>query len=116
MTINKAEIAFMLGFSATGDFGWSTWYTRANGQKVVFAKYVLDGKRKTPARVAQRDRWRAAAAEWRALPITTKQNWLNACRNLSLPLTGYNLFMFWVMQQDRKAIETIERQSGLSLL
>ncbi|HWN10119.1 MAG TPA: hypothetical protein VNO50_12785 [Pyrinomonadaceae bacterium] len=116
MVLGKADIAFMLGFSAQGDFGWSSWYTRKNGSKVCFPKYVLDGKRKTPARVAQRDKWRAAAAEWRLLTQQRKKDWQAAARKLSLPATGYNIFLWYQISNNTAVIQTIERQTGISLL
>jgi hypothetical protein len=116
MTLNPADLAFFMGFSVTGDMGWTTWYTRANGQKVFFPKYLLDGKIKTPARIAARDRWRNAAAAWRALTSAKRQAWTNACKSLSLPATGYNVFLYWQTSGNDAAIHTIERQSGINLI
>jgi hypothetical protein len=116
MVLGKANIAYMLGFSAQGDFGWSSWYTRKNGSKVCFAKYVLDGKRATPARIAQRDKWRAAAAQWRLLSTEQKQNWQQAVKKLSIPATGYNVFLWHQISANDAVIQTIERQSGINLI
>ena len=54
---------------------------------------------------------------WKALQPTERSNWETACRRLSMPLTGYNLFVYWrTAAQSTLEINTIERQSGVSLL
>jgi len=114
--LGKPDLAMIAGFSITGDFGPYTWYTRANGAKVAFPRNYLDGKEATPARVAQRDKWRAAATDWNRLTSAERARWANAVRKLSLPITGYNLWVYWHVQKDDATVHTIENQSGFQLL
>lgn len=118
MAISLIQTAVILGLQAQGDFGPWTCYTQRKGGRrsiVLFAKIWLSDPT-TISQVNHRNRVRRAMAAWRALPVDERQNWQLATRRLSLNLNGAALWMYWHMRRDRRKLETIERQSQLTLI
>lgn len=116
MAIQPPEnLLHLLGLVAWGDIAELTLFKTKRGKVVTFHKSYPEG----PPSVNQqwqRARFRAASAGWVALPAAAKQNWELATKRLSLPMTGYDLWMSWLLAPDRTAMETIERHSHLTLL
>lgn len=104
-----------LGLYPSGDLGDFTVYTSKRHALVYFQKTSP----KNPPTVLQR-RVRArlvlAAWLWQNLPPTKREDWLTAARLAGLRISGYNLFVHWVIVQDDAPIKTIERQTGIDLL
>jgi len=67
-------------------------------------------------RQMNRNRWKAAAYAWQNLDAGVRANWLAAQDAGRLRITGYNLWMYYYLTNDRAAIQTIEHQTGLDLL
>jgi hypothetical protein len=109
------KILALLGFSCTGDLGPWTLYTSARHQ-IVFYPRVPALNPASPLQTVMRDRWRQAAATWRMLTDTDRTNWEEASKRASLKITGYNLWVYYSTSNDRAAVDTIARQSGLPLL
>lgn len=105
----------LIGLLTWGDLGPLTIYRSRRNRLVAYPKAPPD-KPPSPSQTAWRNALRTAAAAWHTFSPTYKPNWDRACRRLSLPITGYNLFIAWQIRPDRSVIATIERQSGLALL
>lgn len=126
MASNKHMILAKVCFQAQGDLGLFTTYTstklsgRTNGAKnrrIIFFPKIWLSDPTSPRQQQNRNRWRAAATMWRALTPAERANWEASCRRLSMPLTGYNLFVYWRTNPDSAAtLDTIQRQSGITLL
>ncbi len=111
---------------AQGDLGLFTTYTstklsgRSNGAKnrrIIFFPKIWLSDPTSRRQLQNRNKWRAAATWWRALQPIERTNWETACRRLYMPLTGYNLFIYWrTAPNSTSDVHTIERQSGVSLL
>ena len=114
MQIPHAALKF-LGFSPTGDLGTLTAYTSHRHGSVWFLKSPPT-KPPTEHQIRQRDRFRFAARAWRDLNEKKRKTWHDAARLASCIVHGYTLFVYWQLVRDRPSIETIERQSGCSLI
>lgn len=116
MALQPPENLFHLfGLVAWGDIAEVTMYKSKRGKVVTFHKSYPEG----PPSVNQqwqRARFTAASAGWVALPAALKQTWELATKRLSLPMTGYDLWMSWQLKPDLEAMKTIQRHSNLTLL
>ena len=105
----------VIGFNPTGDIGDFTVYTSRRRGAVWFLK----SPPKKPAsykQLHQRNRFRLIAELWRSLDQSTRDNWRNAALKATLHISGYALFVVYQQKRDPALIETIEMQSGISLL
>lgn len=101
-------------FKCQGDVGPLTSYTNKRGIVMFLKAWLRDPA--SPKQIAHRDRIRAAARNWKAAPISTKQAYERATKKLSLYINGYNMWVCMSMNRDaRAAMPTIERQSGQTL-
>jgi len=109
------RILNFLGLRPTGDFADLTAYTTSAGKTVWFLK---SPPQKPPSvrQLHQRQMFRNAARAWRELGQETRNDWNEAARRAHLYLSGYLLFLVWIVTPDRPAIRTIERLSGITLL
>jgi len=114
MHANDRKLNF-LGFRPTGDLADLTAYTSARNKTVWFLKAPPD-KPPSDRQRHQRERFRQVGEAWRGLGPTVRQNWLDAARNAGLFLSGYTLFLVWLLCRDRPTIRTIERQTGITLV
>ncbi len=104
-----------VGIHPTGDLAGLTCYTSKQRNVVWFIK----SPPKVPAsllQIRQRRLFGAAGLAWTSLSSDVQEKWTLAARRARLYLTGYTLFMVWVLTPDRQTIETIERQSGIQLI
>ncbi len=65
--------------------------------------------------IHQRNRMRMAGGSWSHLATTQKQQWEAAAKGAGLKITGYNLYVHWVMIRDDSILATISRQSGIQV-
>jgi hypothetical protein len=116
MAVTEAFTSYWLwGTLAWGDFADLTIYKGHRCQIVVFAKTWPD-KPPSPFQLARRALFKAAAVSWEALSPAARAQWELATRRASLTMHGWNLFLHWKLTGDDKAIETLERQTGTTLL
>lgn len=105
----------VFGFLIWGDLGPVTMYRNKKGRIVAFSK-TWPKKPASPEQQIQRQRFTDAAAAWRALTAAARQQWELATRRASLCMHGYDLFVHWHTSQDDEAIQTLQRQTGTTLL
>lgn len=103
------------GFVLWGDIAEMTVY-RSKRHKIVFFAKTYPDKPPSPKQQTVRQNFAAAIAAWRALSPGQRHQWHLAAARSCLCATGYNLFIHWQLTGDDKAIETLERQTGLALL
>lgn len=114
MKLDDRQLHKFLGWNTQGDLGPFTFYTDKQKGLVFFLK----APPKKPASFFQqimRQNFRDAAAIWNAFLPQAQTNWELATKRLSLQLTGYNLWTFYFITGDDHVLDTIERQSGLTL-
>lgn len=104
-----------MGFRPTGDLGPWTFYTDKRGTPVWFIK-APPTKPPTDRQLHIQGMMAEFARNWTSLPKETKMNWERASKRTSLKLTGYNLYQWWRWRKNRRVIETIEKQSGITLV
>lgn len=104
----------LLGIVISGDIGDVTIYRNKNGKVVPFPK-DMHQEATSPLRAWSRNRFRVAQANWAALTDDQKADLEAACRSLSLPLTGQNLYISVQLRNRQSHYKTIERQSGITL-
>lgn len=105
----------LFGLVIWGDFADLTLYRSKRGKVVFFPKTYPTGPG-SPLQQAQRNRLKAAAADWIALTDAERSQWELASRRASLCSTGYNLYLHWQLTKDDSAIATLERQTHTTLL
>lgn len=114
MQVNNPLLNF-IGMRPTGDFADLTVYTNKRGRIVWFTKAPPD-KPPSIRQLHQRQMFRNAARGWRDLRERKRDEWNTAARRAGLYLSGYLLYVVWILKPDRAAIRTIERQTGITLL
>lgn len=100
--------------NTTGDLGDLTLYTNKNGKLVAFPKDWRQEKT-SPARTRCRERFRLAQASWSTLDTSQKNQLEEACKKLSIPFTGQNLWISTALTGDLEAYSTVAVQSGINL-
>lgn len=104
----------ILGLTVSGDVGGFTIYTDRYNRKVVFPKSPPE-KPPSEEQIALRSRFTEAQSAWSVLNASNKAALEEACRKLSVPMTGQNLYIKVALTNDQGALETLERQSGITL-
>ena len=105
----------LLGCTTNGDFADVTLYKSRRGRLVIFLKTWP----KDPATYHQtvhRNRWRHAGIRWRALPQSVRDDWLRISKRANLNVTGYNIFMYYILNKNIHTIETLEHQTGINVI
>lgn len=105
----------IFGFLIWGDLGPVTMYRNKQGKIVAFSKTWPD-KPPSAEQEAQRLIFTEAAADWQTLTACQRGEWETASRRASLCMHGYDLFVHWKCCGDDQAIQTLERQTGTTLL
>lgn len=104
-----------LGINTNGDVGPYTMYTSHRKRLVVFLKTWP----KQPATYAQtlyRNRWRHAAFRWNSLSTSTQDDWNKLSYLGHCTVTGYNLFMFYILGNGDDVIKTLQHQTGVDVI
>ena len=112
MKLLKPTIWQVLGVLTNGDMGPYTFYQSSRGRLVMFLKTWP----KDPATYHQtlyRNRWRHAGVRWRNLDQSTRDLWEQISKRGNCTVTGYNLYMYYMLDKNRKVIETLQRQTNL---
>ena len=104
----------LFGWNTQGDFGPLTMYTASDRGLVAFLK-APPRCPATPNQIITRARFIAIGKSWRTLTLAQKKDWERATRVACLRCTGYDLFTYYHMKQDRGAVATIEQQTGIPL-
>ncbi len=105
----------MLGTWVSGDVGGITIYTDRFGRKVAFPKSPPD-KPPSEEQIAIRARFKTAQANWKALTDVEKGKLEAAMIKANAVMTGQNFFISISLTNDQTAKETVERQTGISLV
>ncbi len=104
-----------LGVNTNGDLGPYTIYTSHRKRLVVFLKTWP----KDPATYNQtlnRNRWRHAALRWRSLDQATRDDWRDLARRANLTISGYNLFVHYILGHGTPTVETCQRLTGINVI
>jgi len=104
----------LMGVIVNGDFGPYTMYTSQRKRFVIFPK-TWPKEKATYNQTLNRQRWTQAAQRWRNLPDETKADWSALARKAHATVTGYNLYLVYILNHDVAAIATLERQTGVSV-
>lgn len=104
-----------LGSNTNGDCGPYTFYTSRRKKLVIFLKTWP----KDPATYHQklnRDRWRHAAVRWRALTPQTQTAWKTLGLRANLTISGYNLFIHYMMGKGTETVHACQRIAKLDVI
>ncbi len=109
------DLVRFMGFNSQGDLGPWTFYTDKRKGLVYFIKAP---PLEPPSLLQEsiRNSIRLAAYTWRGLSEETQRKWELASKRAHLSITGYNLFVFWLLRHEDAAIHTIERLTNLKLI
>lgn len=115
MLTPTTHILSYLGLRPTGDLGPLTAYTSKRGKHVWFLKAPPTCP-PTVWQTRQRNKFRLAARAWRALSDAERNEWHRAETRGKLNITAYNLYVYWTLTRDDRAICTIARQTDTNLI
>lgn len=104
----------ILGFQVSGDIGGLTIYTDRYGKKVAFPKSPPKDP-PSEKQLHQRMRFREAQLSWTGLSNQVKKDYENLCRIANVPMTGQNIWIHTALRNDRRAIKTLIRQTGVTV-
>jgi len=102
----------LMGLNIQGDVGPFTCYKTRKKRVIWFVK-APPKKPPTLHQQLNHDRWRAAAELWRELTVTTKNTWRSLAIAGNLRISGYNLFLYWFVTNDRSIAQTLIRNTGI---
>lgn len=111
----RESLLYWTGILSNGDIGPYTLYTSARKRFVIFLKTWP----KDPATYNQtlnRNRWRHAATRWRSLTDDTRSRWQQLSKKGTCTVTGYNLFIYYILGHDRKVIQTLQTRTGIDAM
>ncbi len=115
MRIKKPLLYQFLGLLTNGDIGPYTMYTTRRNELVFFLKTWP----KDPATYHQnlnRNRFRQAAARWRLLDQPTRDLWETLSKKANCVVTGYNLFVIYMLNKNQQCIRTLQTQTGIDVI
>ncbi|HDZ22775.1 hypothetical protein LCGC14_1469940 [marine sediment metagenome] len=104
-----------LGIGIQGDLDGITCYRSSRGALIWFPRAPPE-KPPSELQIWQRERWRAILDDWNALPASTRSDWMLITERASLYIHGLNLYLWWRCSQDDTVIETLQRQTGITVL
>lgn len=109
------DLVRFMGINSQGDLGPWTFYTDKRKGLVYFVKAP---PLEPPSLLQEsiRNSIRLAAYTWRSLSEETQRDWELASKRAHLSITGYNLFVFWLLRHEDAAIHTIERLTNIKLI
>lgn len=103
-----------IGILTNGDLGPYTFYTSRRKRLVVFPKTWP----KDPATYHQtlnRDRWRHAALRWKGIGQSTRTAWTELATAANCNVSGYNLFMHYILGKGSLTIRTLQQNTGINV-
>jgi hypothetical protein len=103
-----------LGLIVSGDVAGYTIYTDMLGRKVAFPQ-APPKEPPSPLQISHRARFRMAQEAWTALTDSEKAVLELATQRASLAMTGQNLYIAIALKNQPGLVETLERQTDLSL-
>ncbi len=109
------QLGHLGGWKIQGDVGPLTVYTRRDGRQVMYPRAPPDVPESTE-QLHYRNLWRSLGITWQAMTKPARTNWATAAQRAGLGITGFNLWMYYQLRKDQRAIQTIERQTGITLL
>lgn len=113
-TVPTSVLQFM-GLSIQGDIDGITCYRSARHGVIWFPK-APPTKPASPLQLAQRVKWRRILDDWLALSDAVRRNWMLITERATLSLHGLNLYIWWRCAEDDSIIETLQRQTGITVL
>jgi len=111
---NRRRNKTWIGLHVAGDLGPFTTWTTQRGKQA----WMLKSPPKqipSPGQVAQRAIFRAAVTSWWTLTAVDHSNYETAVVKLSIPFTGYNMFLSGHMRGNWKDVDQMAALTGLSL-
>jgi hypothetical protein len=113
--IAKTRLFTYLGFRLSGDLGQWTMYTYCRKRPTFFLK----SPPLTPPtlrQVHQRNLFRLVGYLWRGLSPAQRATWEQLAQAAHLRITGYNLFLHWVLRTADATLATLIHQTGINPL
>lgn len=104
-----------LGLRIQGDIGHITCY-RSSRRGLVWFPKAPPRKPASDLQNAYRAKWRAILDDWNAFPKATKAKWMAITRKASLSIHGLDLYIWWRCSQDDSIVQTLQRQTGITVL
>ncbi len=107
--------ASILGLIVSGDCSGETIYTDRHGRKIHFP-VAPPKKPPTQMQIDIRARFTAAQAEYMTLSPIDREDWELLTKRASLCMTGQNLFISVAMRRTYGTLDTIVKQTGISVI
>jgi len=115
MRTKGASIFQFLGLDTNGDLGDFTFFTDQRNEPVYFLKTWP----KDPATYHQtikRQRFSHIGNRWRSLDDATRSLWETLSHRANLQITGYNLFVVYMLGTGTRYVQTLQSKTGLDVI
>ena len=114
MMTNRRRNKTWIGLHVAGELGPFTTWTTQKGKQAWMLK---SPPKQVPSagQVAQRTRFRAAVQAWWILTAANHTDYEKAVILLSIPFTGYNMFLSGHMRGDWSDVDQMADLTGLTL-
>jgi len=106
--------ASILGLIVSGDINGMSVYTDRHGRKIAYEK-APPTKPPSVLQALQRERFKAAMANWKAATTAIKIDWENVSLATSLCMTGLNMWLHFSLKGTTEGLSAFSRQSGITL-
>jgi hypothetical protein len=103
------------GVRIQGDIGTITCY-RSSRRGLVWFPKAPPTCPPSDLQADQRDKWKDIIEDWTELTDAARAAWSLIVERASLSLTGFNLYIWWRCSQDDAIINTLERQTGITVI
>lgn len=104
-----------LGLRIQGDLDGITCY-RSKGGGIIWFPRAPPTKPPSELQEAQRAKWKQILLDWLDLPAATRLAWMHLALRAHLRIHGLNLYIWWRCSQDDRIIQTLQRQTGITVL
>ena len=105
----------LLGLRIQGDLdGITCWRSRQGG--IIWFPRAPPRKPASALQTLQREKWRAILDDWNAFTDEQRANWMQLADRGHLHMHGMNLYIWWRCAQDDATIQTLEHQTGITVL
>lgn len=110
--ISSTRLFTYLGIRLSGDLGKYTMYTYCHKRPTFFLKSPPLVP-PTLRQIRQRNRFRLVGYLWRTQSPAQRTIWELLAKHAHLRVTGYNLFLFYVLKNGYPYLETLIAQTGI---
>lgn len=115
MRTKLTSLLHLIGLQVQGDIDGVTCYRSARKPLIWYLK-APPTKPPSDLQIWQRQRWTDILQDWLDFSDAARLAWMRLATLGHLRIHGLNLYIWWRCSEDDSIIQTLERQTGISVL